>query len=326
MARGWSGPPAITGGRLVTDWRADPAVVVALTVAAAAYLFGVGRLRARGVAWSAWRTAAFVVGGLGTVAVALLSGLAAYDEVLFSAHMAQHMLLAMLAPILLALGAPLTLALRTLPRRPRRGLVQLLHSRVARVLTHPVLGWLLFVGTPFALYLTPLYQDSLTHPWLHVLVHVHFLVVGCLFFWPLLGLDPVPGRLPHGLRLLVTFSVLPFHAFLGLAIYSSSQLIAGPYYAALARPWGASLASDQHTAGAILWGTGDLVGLAVFAVLFVQWAGADARTARREDRAQDRAEQAGTDDDVLAAYNARLAALQRRSGPAGDAATMPPTP
>ena len=177
--------------------------------------------------------------GLGSLVVATQSGLAAYDTTLLWVHMVQHMILAMVAPVFLALGAPITLALRTLPPRPRRGLLAVIHSWPAQILTFPVVAGVLFVATPFALYFTPLYEATLRHPWLHELNHMHFLIVGCLWFWPLLGLDPMPNRLPYGLRMFCAVLVLPFHAFLGISIMSASTVLAGDWYYALGRTVGA---------------------------------------------------------------------------------------
>ena len=138
--------------------------------------------------------------------------------------MVQHMVLSMVAPIFLALGAPVTLALRTLPARPRRRLLAVLHSRVAEVLTFPLVAFGLFVVTPFALYFTGLYRaDAASTRWLHELVHAHFIIVGCLFFWPLLGLDPLPGRWPYPARALLMFLSVPFHTVLGLTIMQSTD-------------------------------------------------------------------------------------------------------
>jgi hypothetical protein len=116
-------------------------LTVVLVLAAAAYLYGVHRLHARGDRWPVARSWLFCGAGLGSIALVTVSGLEAYDSTLLSAHMVQHMVLTMVAPIFLAVGAPLTLALRTLPRRGRRALLAVLHSLPVRVLTFPlVLG------------------------------------------------------------------------------------------------------------------------------------------------------------------------------------------
>jgi len=254
------------------------------------------------------------LGGLAVVALALQSGIGVYDDTLFWAHMAQHMLLSMLAPIFLALGAPVTLLLRTLPTGGRRRLAGALRSLPAKVLVNPLVGFALLFGTPFVLYFTGLYGLTLRNDLVHELLHLHFVVAGCVFFWPIVGIDPVPGRLAHPLRMLLLFVTLPAHAWLGITIMSDNAVIAGSYYRALARPWGPSLLHDQTIGGGLLWATGDLVGVVVLAALFVQWSRADAREAARVDRTLDRGRQhhGADDDDAWVAYNAHLAALARR--------------
>jgi cytochrome c oxidase assembly factor CtaG len=280
----------ITIGRIFTAWSWQWLPIMTVCIAAGCYLWGVRTLRKRGDHWSAWRSASFVVPGLGAIVVATCSSLGTYDDTLLSMHMAQHMLLSMVAPIFLALGAPITLALRVLPQPPRGLLLKVLHSRVARVLTFPVVTFGLFVATPWMLYFSGLYEATLRSDALHDLMHLHFLVVGCLFFWPLLGLDPIPNRIPHPFRVFTMFATLPFHAFLGVTIMSMATLIGGDYYPELHRDWPPSPMHDQYIAGGILWGSGDLIGLGVFVVLFVQWVRASQREAVRIDRQLDREE------------------------------------
>ncbi len=205
--------------------------------------------------------------------------------------MVQHMLLSMLVPLFLALGAPVTLLLRTLPRRPRRLLNRLLHSRLGRVLSFAPLTFLLFVLSPWALYYTGWYDAALRSEVVHVLMHLHLVTVGALFFWPLVGADPVPGRVAFPFRFLLLVLTLPFHAFLGVSIMSQSDLIAGSWYRSLPMAWLPDPAADQHLAGGILWGAGDAVGIVFLAVLFVQWVRSSMREAVREDRRLDRLEQ-----------------------------------
>jgi cytochrome c oxidase assembly factor CtaG len=283
-------PPPLTPLRLLTGWELEPLAAVGALVVGVLYLYGVRRIRARGDSWSRWRTVMFVGLGLGSFLLATQSAMAAYDTVLFSMHMVQHMVLAMLTPVFLALGAPITLAIRTLPSGGRRVLLAALHSRVAKVLTFPVVAGVLFVANPFALYLTGWYEATLRSGLLHDLNHVHFVLLGCLWFWPLLGLDPMPNRIPYPLRLLAVFTTMPLHAFLGVAIMGSATLIAGDWYAEIDRSWGPTLQRDQEIGGGILWASGDLVALVVLGALFVQWARASAREARREDRRLDRLE------------------------------------
>jgi putative membrane protein len=310
----YDGPPPLVGSHYFSEWQAEPVVVIALVLSAGLYLWASGRLRRRGDSWSVSRDIAFVGGGLGTIALATLWWPGVYDDTLFWAHMTQHMLLSMLAPIFLALGAPVTLLLRTLPAGGRRRLVGALHSLPAKAVINPLVGFGLLFGTPFVLYFTGLYGLSLRNDAVHELVHLHFIVAGSIFFWPLIGIDPVPGRLTHPLRMLLLFVTLPAHAWLGITIMSDNAVIAGSYYRALGRPWGPTLLHDQTIGGGLLWATGDLVGVVVLAALFSQWIRADAREAARVDRTLDRARQRqpGDDDDAWSAYNKRLAALARR--------------
>jgi cytochrome c oxidase assembly factor CtaG len=200
------------------------------------------------------------------------------------------MILSMMVPLFLALGAPVSLMLRTLPSRPRRWLLALLHSRLAAVLSFAPLTFLLFVISPWALYFTSWYDASLHSAFVHEAMHVHLVVVGALFFWPLLGVDPVPGRVQFPLRLLLIVLTLPFHAFLGVTIMGQEDLIGGSWYPSLPMAWLPDPAADQHVAGGILWSSGDVVGLVLLAVLFSQWVRASMREAKREDRRLDRLE------------------------------------
>ena len=232
--------------------------------------------------------------GLGSFVFATSSGLGAYDTTLLSVHMVQHMVLSMVVPLALALGAPVTLALRTLPAAPRRWLLVVLHSRLARVLTFPPLVLALYVVSPWALYYSGWYPLTLESTYWHEAMHLHLVLVGAMFFWPLMGIDPVPGRVGYPFRVLITVLTLPFHAFLGVTIMGQETLIAGEHYLALREgPMGAWLPDaldDQHLAGGILWGSGDLIGLVFFGVLFTQWVRSSMAEARREDRRLDRLE------------------------------------
>jgi putative copper resistance protein D len=281
----------LTAGRLLTGWSLEPVLLAVILAVGALYLYGVHRLRRRGDSWSRWRTISFCGVGLGSAVVATQSALGAYDTVLISVHMAQHMILTMLTPLACAMGAPVTLALRTLPGRPRKALLAALHSRLAKVLCFPLVGFTLFVLSPWALYFSGWYDATLRNDVLHDLLHLHFVLVGALFFWPLLGLDPVPGRVIYPFRLMLIFLTLPFHAFLGITIMSASSLIAEDWYTSFGRSWKPSPIDDQYLAGGLLWGAGDLVGLLFFAVLFVQWVQQSQREARREDRRLDRLEE-----------------------------------
>ena len=198
------GPPTLA--RLLFDWRFDLIYGSAAIALAVLYLVGVRRLRARGDGWPVGRTVAWLAGCLGLL-LATSSGIGRYAPAMFSVHMAEHMLLGMLVPILLVLGAPVTLGLRTLPTGgrdgppgPREWLLAAVHSPVARVLTHPLVTLPLFVGSYYALYFSGLFDEALYQHWAHLAMNLHFLLVGLLFFWPLVGVDPrrAAGRLPPG--------------------------------------------------------------------------------------------------------------------------------
>jgi putative copper resistance protein D len=274
-----------------TTWDLLSPAALLVAVTAGLYLWGVVVMRRRGDRWPVGRTLSFVGVGMGGAAFATVSGLAAYDDTLLSVHMVQHMILTMLVPLAMALGAPVTLALRTLPRRPRRWLLTVLHSRVAKVLSFPPLTFTLYVITPWALYFSGWYAATLHHDYLHEMSHLHLVLVGCLFFWPLMGIDPLPGRITYPARMLLVVMTLPFHAFLGITIMTQKRLLGGSWYPALHDgPMGAWLPNphtDQKLAGGILWSSGDAIGLVFFAVLFVQWVRSSMREAVREDRRLD---------------------------------------
>ncbi|MER7332021.1 MULTISPECIES: cytochrome c oxidase assembly protein [unclassified Micromonospora] len=282
-------PPPFTVTSVFTETRLDSWLAVGLVLAAGIYLYGVHRLRLRGDRWPVARTVFFLGPGLGGIAAVTVSGLHAYDTALLSVHMVQHMVLSMISPIFLALGAPVTLALRTLPLRPRKRLLAIVHSRVARIYSYPLVAFAIFVVNPFALYFTDLYRYTLEHVWAHEVVHAHFILTGCVFFWPLLGLDPLPGRWPYPGRALLMLLSVPFHTVLGLTIMQSSTLFGGDWYPSLGLTWSDPW-EDQVVAGGILWAGGEFVSVTMLAVLVVQWMRHAEREARRIDRDLDRQE------------------------------------
>jgi putative copper resistance protein D len=239
---------------------------------------------------------------------------------MFSVHMGEHMILSMLVPILLVLGAPMTLALRALPPAgrtrppgPREWLLAAVHSPPARVLTHPIVALTLFVGSYYALYFSDLFAAALPQHPAHVFMNAHFIITGLLFFWPLIGVDPAPRRLPPAARLGVLFASVPFHAFFGVALMSTATVIGADFYRALALPWVPDPLQDQRLGGGLAWASGEIPLLLVVVVMLVQWVRHDERAARRDDR---RADADGDAD--LAAYNAMLSRLAA-GGPSADA-------
>ena len=278
--------------RVFTAWSLDPVLTVVTVWAAGLYLFGVWVLHDRGVRWPLGTHPQLRRGGARVDASSRpRRGSGTYDTTLLSVHMVQHMVLSMVVPLFLALGAPVTLMLRTLPRTPRRWLLALLHSRVATVLTFAPLTFLLFVISPWALYFTSWYDATLRSVPLHELMHLHLVVVGALFFWPLVGIDPVPGRVAYPFRLLLVVLTLPFHAFLGVTIMSQETLIGGSWYRALpmrlaARPGGRPARRRRHPLGRPVTSSG----WSSSACCSPSGCGPSMREARREDRRLDRLE------------------------------------
>jgi cytochrome c oxidase assembly factor CtaG/putative copper export protein len=306
--------PEMTAWTLLTAWRPDTIVLTVAALAAVLYLVGVRRLRANGVAWPLGRTLAWL-GGILAAVIVLCSGLATYTSALFSSHMVAHMTLTMVTPILLALGGPITLALRALPasgredaRGAREWILAVLHSWPVRILTNPLVALGLYVVSLYGFYYSPLFEQALRSHSAHLLMAAHFVLVGCLYFWPIIGIDPLPRRLPYLGRILLLFASMPFHAFFGVAVMSSDTLLAEKWFLQITLPWVDRLA-DQRLGGGIAWAFGELPALAVLLALFVQWYRADDREARRLDR---RADVDG--DAALAAYNAQLGRLSERDG------------
>lgn len=309
-------PP--TALRLLFDWRFNLLFGTAAIVLALVYVAGVRRLRRRGDSWAPGRTVAWL-GGCAAMLLATSSGIGRYGPAMFSVHMAEHMILSMLVPILLVLGGPVTLALRavrpagrTRPPGPREWLLAAVHSPLSRFLTHPLVAAPLFVGSYYALYFSGLFAAALPQHPAHVLMNAHFLLTGLLFFWPLIGIDPSPRRLPPAARLGILFVSVPFHAFFGVALMSADTPIGGSFYRALALPWASDPLRDQQLGGGLAWASGEIPLLLVVIALLVQWVRQDERSARRDDR---RADADGGAD--LAAYNAMLGRLATGHPPSG---------
>nr|WP_237454053.1 cytochrome c oxidase assembly protein [Pseudonocardia sp. SID8383] len=308
---GWDIVRPFSALTVLTDWRWNLLFGTGALVLAGLYLVAVRRLASRGVVWPVGRTVAWLL-GCATLLLATSSGLGFYSPSMFSVHMISHMTLNMLAPILLSLGGAVTLALRVLrpagrgnPPGPREWLLAAVHSRVAKVMTHPAFAAVLFVGSFYVLYFTPLFDGALRFHWTHQLMNLHFVLAGYLFFWPLIGVDAAPHRLPHLGRLAVMLATMPFHAFFGVAVMSSSTVLGENFYRQVGLPW-LDLLDDQRTGGGIAWATGEIPMLLVMVTLVVQWSRDDSREAARKDR------QAERDDDAeLKAYNAMLEQMRR---------------
>ncbi|MCV7174593.1 cytochrome c oxidase assembly protein [Mycolicibacterium sphagni] len=305
------GPPTVL--RLLTFWRFDTFIGAGAMVLTALYVAGAIRLRRRGDHWPPGRTFAWLAGCL-TLVFVTGSGVRAYGSAMFSVHMAEHMALNMFIPVFLVLGAPLTLALRALPAAgadqppgPREWLLQLVHSPVTSFIANPMTAFVLFVGSLYAVYFTPLFDTLVRYHWGHELMSIHFLLTGYLFYWGIIGVDPGPRRLPFVGRLGLLFAVMPFHAFFGIATMTMNTAVGGTFYHNVDLPWVANLTNDQHLGGAIAWGSSELPVIVVVIALVAQWARQDRRAATRSDRHTD----ASYGDDDLDAYNAMLREISR---------------
>jgi putative copper resistance protein D len=310
---GYRLPGPVNVIRLLTFWRFDVFLGVGAVTLAALYVAGVVRLRRRGDKWPTGRLISWLAGCAALVFVTG-SGVRAYGSAMFSVHMGEHMALNMFIPIFLVMGAPVTLALRALrpagagqPPGPREWLVRMVHSPITGFLSHPVTAFVLFVGSLYAVYFTPLFNTLVRYHWGHEFMTVHFLLTGYLFFWGIIGIDPGPRRLPFAGRLGLLFAVMPFHAFFGVATMTMTTTIGGDFYRNIQLPWLSSIIEDQNLGGAIAWGSSELPVIVVVVALIAQWARQDRRTARRADRHS----QADYGDDDLDAYNAMLKELSR---------------
>ncbi|MEV0523584.1 cytochrome c oxidase assembly protein [Streptomyces sp. NPDC050439] len=303
--------PPFTLGRGL-ELSADPFFLIGSLVALALYGWGVVRLVRRGDKWPVGRTVSFVVGVL-TILLVMCTKLNDYGMVMFSVHMVQHMIISMLSPILILMGAPITLALRALPVSARRGhkgprewLLWVLQSRYMRIITHPAFTIPLFIASLYALYFTPLFDTLMGSKVGHIGMMVHFLAVGLVFFWPIMGVDPGPHRPGYIMRMLELFAGMPFHAFFGIALMMASEPMVGTYKNPPSS-LGIDALADQTAAGGIAWAFSEVPSVLVLLALLFQWYRSEQRQARRTDRAADR-----DGDKELEAYNAYLASLAAR--------------
>lgn len=320
----WMPQQAPTLARVMA-WHAQPVPVlpVLAAVALGLYLLGVVVLLRRGDRWPVGRTLSWLV-GIATIVAVTGTAMDGYGMELFSIHMIQHMVLGMLAPVFLALGAPVTLLLRALPaghgrrRSLRARVLWLLHTRFSRFISHPGVTLVLFLMSIYGLYFTPVFDYLMSTMWGHNLMLAHFVAIGWLYFWGVLGIDPSPRLANRGvvkaagpiLPLLELGATIPFHAFFGVVVMMSSILIVN-FYATPMPGWGIDPLKDQFTGGGIAWAFTELPTLLVLGAMVFKWQKSDARRARAADR------QAARDGDAQRlAYNAYLESLARRDASA----------
>ncbi|WP_404434864.1 bifunctional copper resistance protein CopD/cytochrome c oxidase assembly protein [Microbacterium lacus] len=305
-------PPEFTIDRWLTAWNIDLLWAFAAGFGIFFYLAGVWRLRQRGDAWPIYRTILWIFGLLLLVWVTG-GAINVYQNYLFSVHMVGHMLLTMAIPLALVAGAPVTLASRAIRKRDdgtrggREWILWAVHSPVAKVVTHPFVAAALFIGSLWIFYYTGLFRwslyDHLGHEWMVA----HFLITGYLFVLSLIGIDPVPYRLPYPGRLVLLIGIMAMHAFFGIAIMMQSGLMVAEWFGSMGRTWGETPLQDQYTGGGIAWSIGEVPTLILAIAVAIQWSRSDARIQRRRDRHADR-----TGDAELAEYNARLAEIAER--------------
>ncbi|SMC38847.1 putative copper resistance protein D [Janibacter indicus] len=303
------GPPSATSW--ISDWQIDWLWLTVAVVAVVVYVRWALRLRARGDHWPLLRTISWVLGWV--VFVYFTSGgPAVYGKILFSWHMIEHMGVAMIAPLLLVPGAPITLALRALPARkdktlgPRELILATVHSSYLRVLANPAVAASLFFFSLAIFYYSPLFELAMRTHTGHVLMMVHFLLTGYMFTWVLIGIDPGPKRWSPLALLVVLFATISFHAFFGVILTQSTQLLAEDFFGRLDLSWMRDPIADQQRGGAIAWGVGEAPTLVLAIAVAWQWMRSDDRETARRDRAADR-----DGDAELEAYNRHLAGLSR---------------
>ena len=310
-------PPPPSLWRLVSLYDPDALMIGVLVTAVALYIRGVIILTRRGDKWPVGRTIAFAL-GISAIDYATSGGLGVYAKFSFEYHMIAHMLLGMVAPIGIVLGAPITLALRTLPqgrtseeRGVRGTLIALLHSKPAAVFTNPVSALAFFDGSLFVLYMTPLFGNLMQSHIGHLIMSVHFLLAGILFFHVIIGIDPNPRKVPHIVRIVILFAAMSIHAFFAVALISTSTLLDQGYFASLQTPWNLDLLADQHAGGSVAWAMGEIPILLALVATFIQWMRDDSRETKRIDRNEARLAAMGEPDE-LAQYNAYLSNLAAR--------------
>ncbi|MET9908206.1 cytochrome c oxidase assembly protein [Streptomyces sp. NPDC006476] len=280
-----SSPPELTVGRLLSSWQPDVPALLVVALLGGLYGWGVLRLRRRGEHWPPARLAAFVLLGLGTLVVATMSALAVYDHVLFWPAAVQNILLDLIAPLGLALGDPLRLAVSALPEPAAGRLRRAMSGRVVRLLTFPLVSTALVLATELTVYFTPYFETALRDGWLHQLMYLHLLLAGSLFVVPVLTREEtLPAWCTHPVRAALVFLDGIIDAVPGIVVMTHGTLIAGAWYLHHAPAWSPDVRHDQQLGGGAMISIAELVALPFLLAILVQWA----RTERAETVALDR--------------------------------------
>ena len=247
----------------LSQWEVTPfalLVLLAVITTGAWYVRSQWMLSIQGSRWSRKRTVPFIA-GLVVIDTALQSPVAAFTMSYFQAHVVQHLLLMVIAPPLLAMGAPLTLALRTSSPSTTGRLLRVVNSRPFQNLTHPVLVWFLYYFSMFAFFLTFVLNFAMLHMWVMDAINVGFLVASMLFWWPIVGVDPIPHwQMSHGARMTNLLIGIPVESFLALALMDNGRPAASMY----------SLAGT-HSGAVILWFGAELFTMVALIPVLMQW-------------------------------------------------------
>ncbi|MHC3467422.1 cytochrome c oxidase assembly protein [Streptomyces sp. 7R007] len=266
----------LTAGRLLSSWQLDVPALLLVLALGALYGWGVVRLRRRGERWPVARAAAFVLLGLGGLVVATMSGLAVYDHVLFWPAAVQNILLDLVAPLGLALGDPLRLAVAALPAGAGARMRRLMTGRVVRALTFPLVSTALVLATELTVYFTPYFATALRVGWLHELMYLNLLAAGCLFVVPVLTREEtLPAWCTHPVRAALVFLDGVVDAVPGVVVMTHGTLIAGAWYLHHAPSWAPDVHHDQQIGGGAMLGIAELVALPFLLAVLAQWARAE---------------------------------------------------
>ena len=259
----------LTGHTAFTEWQFAPIVTVAVVVLGGLYALGMWRVwrRHRARPWPLLRAASFYA-GLAVVVLATQSSIGAYDDVLFSVHMIQHLMLIMVAPPLLVAGRPVMLLLHA-SRNPLHSWAKaVIRSRIVTALTCPPVAAVLYTATIVGTHLTGFMNLTLQHQGAHDAEHVLYLVVGYLYFLPLLGSEPIHWKMSFPTRFLLLALSMPVDTFVGVVILQANHELFSAY-STTGRTWGPSLLSDLHLGGAIMWVGGDAIMFLLVLCVFV---------------------------------------------------------
>lgn len=265
---GHQGPLSpLFGSALFTAWQLDAIAVAVLVLAAACYLTRVALVpvRAPGAGWPVRRTAAFLA-GLAVCAFATNGSIAVYDRALFTAHMAGHLSLVMVAPVLLAAGRPLTLALDSASPARRDRLARALRGRVVSFLTAPPVALATYAAVIVGSHLTGLMDTIMRNTWAGQVEHVVYLLAGFQFFVLVVGDEPIRWRLASPVRWLLLAIAMAVDTFTGIVLMQGTHAVA-----LVPSALDVDALSDTRTGGAIMWVGGDAIMAVVMIVLVVGW-------------------------------------------------------